>query len=166
MEAGFTGTQNGMTLKQKLMLVDVLDGLRVTKLHHGDCIGADEEAHILARYIFKMDVVVHPPDNDSKRAFCKGAVEVRDAKPYLERNDDIAEEGEVLIAAPKEYVEIQRSGTWATIRYARKKGKQLLLFIRMEPLRLRRIKMAIRVYHIENGTKLHIDILGEPGEKM
>lgn len=48
-------------------------------------------------------------------------MEERPAKPYLERNKDIANEGiDGLIAAPSGWVEELRSGTWATVRYARK----------------------------------------------
>lgn len=42
-------------------------------------------------------------------------------KPPLVRNHDIVDSTELLIACPKEQVEVLRSGTWATIRYARKK---------------------------------------------
>jgi hypothetical protein len=128
MIVSFTGTQTGMTQKQKYVLEDLLDELHALELHHGDCIGADEEAHIIA-LIIGMRIVIHPPDDDSKRAFCKLAAEVREPKPYLVRNDDIAEEGEVLIATPKEYEEKVRSGTWATVRYARKKGRDIFIIL-------------------------------------
>jgi hypothetical protein len=45
------------------------------------------------------------------------------AKPYLVRNHEIVDDSQVLIAAPKEFTEQLRSGTWATIRYARKIGR-------------------------------------------
>jgi hypothetical protein len=40
-------------------------------------------------------------------------------KPYLVRNQDIVDISKVLIGAPSDFVEEQRSGTWATIRRAR-----------------------------------------------
>lgn len=126
MIVSFTGTQEGMTQRQKYALEDLLDELVVIELHHGDCIGADEEVNLIALTI-GIRIVIHPPDDDNKRAFCKGADEVREPKPYLVRNDDIAEEGEVLIATPKEYKEKVRSGTWATVRYARKKNKNIFV---------------------------------------
>jgi len=52
----------------------------------------------------------------------------RKAKPYLARNQDIVDETEVLIAVPAQKKEIVRSGTWATIRRARKAGR-LIYFI-------------------------------------
>lgn len=89
------------------------------KLHLGDCIGADAQAHAEATLVGVL-TVGHPPTEDRKRAFCTYDEELP-PKPYLERNLDIVSCGvDGLIAAPKEWVEANRSGTWATIRYARK----------------------------------------------
>ena len=112
---GFTGTQQGMTPTQRMCTAILLSQAR--ELHHGDCIGADFDAHRIA--IGLARVVVHPPINPTKRAWCEGANEVLSAKPYLERNRDIVDACDILIAAPRTLIEEQRSGTWATIRYAR-----------------------------------------------
>ena len=45
---------------------------------------------------------------------------IRPAKPPLDRNHDIVERCDLLIATPHTVEEQLRSGTWATIRYARK----------------------------------------------
>ena len=96
----------------------------VQQLHLGDCIGADAEAYEEAVRL-GIKTVGHPPDNASKRAFCEYDEE-RPPKPYLARNRDIVMEGiDGLIAAPKEFVEVLRSGTWATVRYARKAGRRI-----------------------------------------
>jgi predicted Rossmann fold nucleotide-binding protein DprA/Smf involved in DNA uptake len=50
---------------------------------------------------------------------------VHTPKAPLDRNRDIVDAAAVLIAAPKEMTETLRSGTWATVRYARKQGKQV-----------------------------------------
>lgn len=71
-------------------------------------------------------VVIHPPKDESKRAFSI-ADEVRGAKPYLQRNKDIVDETDVLIATPKGNEEELRSGVWATIRYARKQKKKIVI---------------------------------------
>ena len=49
-------------------------------------------------------------------------------KPYLKRNEDIVNKCDVLIACPiDKNKEILRSGTWATIRKARKLNKTIYL---------------------------------------
>jgi hypothetical protein len=132
MKVGFTGTQSGMSRHQAAQLIDNLVALECTEFHHGDCIGADNQADVLARNIVGR-IVVHPPTNDSKRAFTtrKAGTVVRPPKPYLERNHDIVDETDVLIATPRdERVEELRSGTWATVRYARKQGKRVIILPR------------------------------------
>jgi hypothetical protein len=125
---GFTGTQVGMTAGQKEELQHVLmDGVEIgfTHFHHGDCVGADEQAHDCAKALGYL-IVIHPPLNPSKRAYCVG-YETREPKDYLDRNHDIVEETAVLIAAPKQRFEVQRSGTWATVRYAWQASKRVAL---------------------------------------
>lgn len=99
--------------------------------HHGDCRGADEEFHkwITAHDMRPIKIVIHLPDNSYKRAFCGsfGNLEWRPQKPYLDRNLDIVTETDLLIATPKEYTEVLRSGTWSTIRYARKQMKPIYI---------------------------------------
>jgi predicted Rossmann fold nucleotide-binding protein DprA/Smf involved in DNA uptake len=45
----------------------------------------------------------------------------------LERNKDIVSESDFLIAAPDSKKERLRSGTWATVRHARKLGKRVMI---------------------------------------
>lgn len=121
---GFTGTQKGMTSHQKSnvreMLIRLTTGFNITEAHHGDCIGADAEFHGILREVApQIPITIHPPENESKRAFCTGTT-VLEAKPYLERNHLIVNSIDILIAAPGEMEEQIRSGTWATVRYARK----------------------------------------------
>lgn len=115
---GFTGTQEGMTEAQKVYMTAVLD--KDVELHHGDCLGADAEVYVLAKTNGSR-TVCHPPTNPYKRAFSSKNDEVREARDYLDRNHDIVDETQRLYATPKSNVEEHRSGTWATIRYARKK---------------------------------------------
>ncbi len=128
---GFTGTQRGMTPKQKDRFYDKIVELDATEFHHGDCIGADEEADNIVRTIGGIRIVIHPPDNDAKRAFCnaRGLSMVCEPKPYLERNHDIVDACETMIATPGETTEQLRSGTWATIRYAKKKQKPGIILV-------------------------------------
>lgn len=91
---------------------------RTVTFHHGDCTGADEQAHMIAR-ICGYFIVVHPPTDPKKRAWCTGDFAMTPA-PYLERNAAIVRSTLELIATPGETVEQVRSGTWATIRQARR----------------------------------------------
>lgn len=125
MTSGFTGTQRGMTAAQAAVVRLLFSKLGVTELHHGDCIGADRHAHLIACEM-GIRVIIHPPSNDSKRAFCKGD-ETRPERDYLTRNRDIVIESDVIIATPKEEKEVLRSGTWSTIRRARKRGKPTVI---------------------------------------
>lgn len=130
MKIGFTGTQHGMTIQQFDTLYPLLKKLKTTEFHHGDCIGADADATSLVHDIGKIIIHCHPPKNKSKRAFTNKLYEesvVYGEKEYLTRNKDIVDKCDILIAMPKEFEEELRSGTWATIRYARKNHKKIYI---------------------------------------
>jgi len=125
MKVGFTGTHHGMSHLQQEALHRLLLEPTFTTFHHGDCIGADIQAHEIALYCGFL-IVVHPPLDPRKRAWAAGSgVDILPPRKYLDRNKDIVDACDVLIAAPKELTEILRSGTWSTIRYARKVGKPI-----------------------------------------
>ena len=116
MNIGFTGTQDGMTPAQQAALFDYLTVLGAATLHHGDCIGADVEAAVLATSL-GLRTHGHPPDNPKKRAFFDSDVSEPEA-PYLVRNRAIVAACELLIACPSGFAPRRRSGTWTTARYA------------------------------------------------
>lgn len=120
---GFTGTQVGMTWRQRQTLRRLLPWGK--DFHHGDCVGSDAQAHDIAHFQGLL-ITIHPPENLSKRAF-KSAHTILPPKPYLDRNKDIVDACEVLIATPSGKDELLRSGTWSTVRYARKLGKHILI---------------------------------------
>jgi len=62
--------------------------------------------------------------------FLHERIKLCEAKPYLDRNQDIVDGADILIAAPNEDKEIVRSGTWSTVRYARKSKKKIILVLR------------------------------------
>lgn len=127
MIVGFTGTQKGMTALQYLAVTNLFDQLDVDEFHHGDCLGADQDAHDIANDLSKK-IVIHPPLNARARAFCSGTkTSILAAKEYLARNHDIVEASEVMIATPGEFKEQLRSGTWATIRWARRLKRRLYI---------------------------------------
>jgi hypothetical protein len=121
MKVGFTGTQNGLTIKQKAALQAFLNTLQITEFHHGDCIGADAQAHSMV----SPDVVhKHPSTVEAKRAYCKGG-KVYPARAPLDRNHDIIKAGKGLIIACPKASEEQRSGTWMTVRHSRTAGRKI-----------------------------------------
>lgn len=129
---GFTGTQKGMTAKQqeslKKLFKHILQKRSISEFHHGDCIGADEQAHKIV-FSFCKSIHIHPGTdsrgNSPKRAFCTGRV--YDPAPYLIRNKIIVDSTDLLIACPHQSFEEIRSGTWATVRYALKAHKHLII---------------------------------------
>jgi hypothetical protein len=129
MKVGFTGTQRGLTITQLGVLYTHLKSYFPTSylgfFHHGDCVGADAEAAKLARGIgYKL--YCHPPTNNVKRAFVE--CDYYDPpRPYLIRNRVIVAECDLLIGCPGEHVERLRSGTWSTLRYAKKVMKNLCI---------------------------------------
>jgi hypothetical protein len=133
-KVGVTATQYGLTSRQLSAARFLLDGIATAlieagsraELHHGDCVGGDAQLDDIARDCC-WKIVIHPPVDDSKRAFCEQPGDtVRDPKPYLERNHDIVDEVELMLAGPKTLTEQARSGTWATVRYARRIGRPVV----------------------------------------
>lgn len=127
MKLGFTGTRLGMYEKQEAAFRQLINELKPAEFHHGDCRGADEEA---ANWVTDdLDpaatfIVSHPPIDPKLRAFAC-ADSVHSPKPYLERNKNIVDETDELVACPGGFGEEQRSGTWSTIRYARIRRKKI-----------------------------------------
>lgn len=105
MGIGFTGTRRGMTEFQKKAVSEFLAMLRLTFGHefiHGAADGSDKQAEAMALVSGYVPQPIPAGDNP------------------LARDHKIARQSEFVIATPFEYEEVMRSGTWATIRYARK----------------------------------------------
>lgn len=121
MKIGFTGTRRGMTEKQSEAFLALVESLNAVEFHHGDCVGADDEA---ARLIpFGVRIVCHPPLDVSHRAFNGVFHEMREPNTHFARNRNIVDSTDVLIAAPAEMEHQERGGTWYTHDYAIKKLK-------------------------------------------
>jgi len=121
---GFTGTQRGMTSEQRKVVRQMLQAVQTDRgaiLHHGDCIGADLDAHTIAKEV-GCAISLHPPINSTKRAFCEGANSECAPEEYLVRNQVIVHSSSCLIATPGSAVHERRSGTWFTVRYAVKRN--------------------------------------------
>ena len=120
MIVGFTGTRYGMTDGQCKYLEHVLKELGVTEFHHGDCIKADAQAALIVQGMEGVKIVCHPPENPTFRAYVplRPGDTIFPTRHYIERNHDIVDACEHLLVAPLHNAETQRSGTWATYRYA------------------------------------------------
>jgi len=149
MKIGFTGTQRGMTQFQKDELKGLILLLKVSEFVHGDCIGADEQAHQIAYEAGVRVFTIFPSTYYKKRAFCFNegkilnndngqwnTVNVNDEKILvrwmpkdtpLNRNHYIVDNVSRMLAAPKEHEHTLRSGTWATIRYAWKTKRDITI---------------------------------------
>jgi hypothetical protein len=138
---GFTGTRKGLPDQQRHAFDRFIIQHDISDLHHGDCLGADEVAHanfcwLAHDFWARPTIYIHPPNIESMRAHCLTeydeeassvtVVEV-EPKPYLDRNKDIVRGRDFLLACP-EGEETLRSGTWSTVRFARKTGVPVVLF--------------------------------------
>jgi len=135
---GFTGTREGMTSEQCSAFYQVISELPEFEIefHHGDCIGADDNA----ADIFddwrhepgegELRIVCHPPIDATHRAWNKRADETRKPKTHFARNRDIVDESEMLIACPQYMGPITKDtkgGTAYTVNYARKQKKRIVI---------------------------------------
>lgn len=128
----FTGTRTGMTPDQRLRVRAHLTRTHPSAVHHGDCIGADAEFHAIALSL-GIPIVIHPPVNPTLRAFCAAtpadrlvsSVTVLAPRPYLDRNRDMVDLADVLLATPARGR--QTGGTWRTVTYARRIGRRVLI---------------------------------------
>jgi hypothetical protein len=125
MKIGMTGNRYSMSTVAEKVLRHILVELKVTEGHHGDCVGADLAFHNVLDEL-GLQSVIHPPTNKSNRAFCNGTT-ILPTKSYLDRNKDIVDDSQIMIAFPNSEEEQIRSGTWSTIRYARKKKRKIFI---------------------------------------
>ena len=118
MIVGITGSRHGASDAQLMKLRVALLELGATELRHGDCVGVDAQSHAIGREL-RLRIVVHPPLIDAARAWCAGDVILPPAG-YIPRDHDLVDASAYLVALP-DGPERVRSGTWATVRYARRR---------------------------------------------
>ena len=128
----FTGTRRGMSSAQDAQLGMLFGALAAAGfvLHHGDAKGADRQASIRA-FMAGAESVGHPAGNNP-----------------LTRNREMVDMCDLLIAAPIRDKEELRSGTWMTVRYARRRGKPVVMLSRVhdDP-----VKTKVRLRAIPTG---------------
>jgi len=130
MKLGFSGTRHGMTQRQRNVFTNYIKRERPTILDHGGCIGGDAQAHAITRYVLRLACLVNvwPTDGEwcARIPESEGVV-VHDPMPPLDRNRVIVNRVDVMFIAPLTAFEQIRSGTWATYRYARTVGRQVIV---------------------------------------
>jgi hypothetical protein len=142
-DIGITATRIGMSLNQKTMLIrrlqEIIDNGYYINFHHGACEGGDVEADQICRNLkignpnkTHGEIHIHPSDHAKTRVHCEQDWDtVYPPKPPLTRDRDIVSSIDFLFAAPKnEKKEELRSGTWTTVRYARKQNVSYELLCR------------------------------------
>ena len=122
---GFTGTRSGLTEDQYEILGNLIRSY--ADLHnnvfgvHGDCVGADASFDALCK-VHKVPTAIRPCTFSSLRAYCKGEILAEPKRP-MQRNREIVADADVLFGCPPNKEPIKKgSGTWATIRMAKKAG--------------------------------------------
>lgn len=122
LHVGVTATRQGLTVPQLGKAREMLAGAAQERtgdrlvLHHGDCIGGDEQLAQAARELGYW-IVGHPPLVPRYRAWFLSD-ELRPLGEYRVRNRVIVDVSDVMLACPAESTMQSRGGTWYTIRYA------------------------------------------------
>ena len=142
----FTGTRAGTTPAQLLAVFNLISADLPERFLHGGAPGADEEIDGLVAPLYWehgtgeqrllgviMPIQVFPADAERQAYWLqqKEYSAIRDVyqpQDPLKRDRIMARLCDRLIACPKEQTsEVLRSGTWATVRYAREAGKPVTL---------------------------------------
>ena len=134
---GFSGTRHGMTMPQKMEMANQLIGLKPEKFIHGDCIGADQQAHSIVDGAV-CEIIIRPgrlpAGNNIKQANCASfpsisRVILLDPEDLLDRNLGIVKYSDAMIITPREMTEQNSGGTWMTYRMAINARKPIFLIL-------------------------------------
>lgn len=132
MKIGFTGTREGMSPRQQNEIGHFLSAHHdwwsdnpVNQAHHGECIGADSDFHELAR-INGFEVWGHPSTLTTRNLGLTGFAFQHDPIKPVTRDHHIVDQTELLIATPLDLEKV-RSGTWTTVRWARKRKRYIFI---------------------------------------
>lgn len=140
MKLGFTGTRRGMTREQYATFCGIVKGDGIKTMLNGACVGADRDA-VCAAWHTNITIMFFPGDKEQQdwaAGLDRPNIQVYDRKTtfgttegragvYLKRNRVIASMCDFLVATPSERREFTRSGTWATVRYARAQRKTIVI---------------------------------------
>lgn len=139
MKIGISGSRTGMSDHQRRAFEEWIaeNAEIITEFHHGMCVGADAEAHGIVRALTQTGqpgpltpIHGHPGFEDGHMMRAKLDVDTLHGQSLpMDRNRAIADECDLMFFAPT-FPERQRSGTWATFRYCRKKGYRVVMLAR------------------------------------
>jgi len=127
---GFSGTRDGLNPTQLFNLDYEIERARASLFLHGGAEGADEHADQYAsHHLIAVEVY---PCTSTRYHYWAGLDDeivraVHTPRPPLVRNKIIAQRCARLIATPSTNEETLRSGTWATIRYAKREFKRVTI---------------------------------------
>jgi hypothetical protein len=146
-EWGFTGTRAGMSTTQHGWCRKLLDKGHPSVFRHGGAFGADTQVHAIWKELKLSGHADVWPADDKRRALFlnQPRVTVKDVMNPLTRNEEIVSRVGFLVAAPHTQGEVQRSGTWHTIRFAIRNEVPTLILWPDGKLTLHRDKILHRV---------------------
>jgi hypothetical protein len=127
---GFTGTRDGLTPPQRAALKRLVADIRLSVAVHGAAIGADAEFVLAVSEIIPRPQIVARPSDQPQQTDANALAlsdKIHRVEPPLARNHKIVGDADALIACPRLDNEELRSGTWATVRSARKQGKLITI---------------------------------------
>lgn len=122
---GFSGTRSGMNSNQLFVFWDQFAVAKYSEFHHGDCVGADADAHKAFRLFEpQVKIIIHPPVDEKLRAFCEGD-EIRKQNTHFARNRNIVDSTDEMVITPYQDEWQDHGGTWYTHDYAVKNNKRV-----------------------------------------
>jgi len=127
MIVGFTGSRHGMFYEQQQFVEKFLieNRIKITQCRHGECVGADEQFHLLVEEIIGSHVLhLHPPyKKDLRSTLCQNYAVKYQPLGYLARDRQIVNCSDILIGTPVDaFAANPRSGTWYTLNFAKSVG--------------------------------------------
>lgn len=136
MKISFSGSRKGTTTAQLHTFREWLYENPIEEFHVGVSGRADFNAVQLVYGLFEDETILHCHPCIIYEQQCIFPVDFPKAVWYpirkpLVRNLDMVDATELLFAAPETDEEKVRSGTWATIRYAKEKNKEVRQLRRM-----------------------------------
>jgi hypothetical protein len=128
---GVTGTRTNVMKVQVRGLWAEYKAAGEFRLIHGGAIGGDEIADSVARLYNLLSVDIYPCEPKRyeywQRKIKDDITTIHEVRLPLVRNRIIARDCDRLLALPREMQETLRSGTWATVRYARQNKKPITI---------------------------------------